>query len=166
MDNLTPSSMATILYPLLPHVAVGISTPNKATRGHYQTWFFCTHQKLNSILLWWAVLSNPLKGWPRLGGSTNLIHSTAQRLRPMGSGLFSFTRNQPMTQNKSAHYSEQKITLENLHKSFAQLCHSYGDLNHYYGFSAHIDSKRIDWLLEEIESLAQAVEGLRFKGGL
>ena len=71
-----------------------------------------------------------------------------------------------MTQNNSAHYSEQKITLENLHKIFAQVCHSYGDLNHYYGFSQSIDSKRIDWLLEEINNLAQVVEDLRFKGEL
>ena len=84
---LTHSIMAAILTALSPHVTVGISTPNKATTGHNQTWFFCTHQKHNSILLWWAVLSNPLKGWPRLGGSLNLIHPTAQRLRPMGGGL-------------------------------------------------------------------------------
>ena len=87
MKPLTLITMAAILTPLLPHVTDGIETPSKATRGHYKTWFFCTHQKLNSILLWWAVLSNPLKGWPRLGGSTNLIHSTAQRLVPMGGGL-------------------------------------------------------------------------------
>ena len=60
--------------------------------------------------------------------------------------------------------TEQKITLKNLHNAFAQVCHSYGDLNHYYGFSEHIDSKRIDWLLEEINNLAQAVEGLRIGG--
>jgi hypothetical protein len=80
--------------------------------------------------------------------------------------VYSLLQGITMTQNNSAHYSEQKITLENLHNAFAQLCHSYGDLNHYYGFSQSIDSKRIDWLLEEINSLAQAVEGLRFKGGL
>ena len=93
MSVLTHPSMAAILIPLLPHVAVGIKTPNKATRGHFLQWFFCTHQKHTSILLWWGVLSYPLNGRPRLGGSLNLIHSTAQRLRPMGSGLFSFTRN-------------------------------------------------------------------------
>ena len=87
MKPLTLITMAAILTPLLPHVTDGIETPSKATRGHYKTWFFCTHQKYNSILLWWGVSSNPLKGWPRLGGSTNLIHSTAQRLVPMGGGL-------------------------------------------------------------------------------
>ena len=87
MKPLTLITMAAILTPLLPHVAVGSRSPHKATRGHYKTWFFCTHQKYNSILLWWGVLSNPLKGWPRLGGSLNLIHPTAQRLRPMGGGL-------------------------------------------------------------------------------
>jgi len=86
-SGLTDCYMAAMLTPLLPHVAAGIRTPNKAATGHYQTWFFCTHQKHNSILLWWAVLSNPLKGWPRLGGSSNLIQSTAQRFEPMGGGL-------------------------------------------------------------------------------
>ena len=86
-SGLTDCCMAAMLTALLPHVAVGIEAPHKATTGHYQTWFFCTHQKLNSILLWWAVLSNPLKGWPRLGGSFNLIQSTAQRLKPIGGGL-------------------------------------------------------------------------------
>ncbi len=90
---LTLNNMAAILCPLLPHVAVGLCTPNKASKGHFTQWFFYIHQKHNSILLWWAVLSNPLKGWPRLGGSANLIQSTAQRFAPMGSGLFSFTRN-------------------------------------------------------------------------
>jgi hypothetical protein len=94
---LTHSFMAAILSPLLPRVAVWICTLNKATIGHFLQWFFCTHQKHNSILLWWGVLSNPLKGWPRLGGSANLIHSTAQRFAPIGSGLFSFTRNRHAT---------------------------------------------------------------------
>ena len=96
-EVLTLNNMAAILIPLLPHVAVGIQTPNKAARGHFTQWLFCTHQKHNSILLWWGVLSNPLKGWPRLGGSANLIQSTAQRFAPMGSGLFSFTRNHHAT---------------------------------------------------------------------
>ncbi len=90
---LTHPSMAANLCPLLPHVAVGIRTPHKATIGHFTQWLFCIHQKHNSILLWWSVLSNPLKGWPVLAGSSNLIQSTAQRFEPMGSGLFSFTRN-------------------------------------------------------------------------
>ncbi len=84
---LTDGHMAAMLTPLSTHLEAGIRTPNKATTGHYQTWFFCTHQKHNSILLWWSVLSNPLKGWPRLGGSSNLIQSTAQRFEPMAGGL-------------------------------------------------------------------------------
>ena len=62
-------------------------TEQKATRGHYQTWFFCTHQKHSFLLFWWGVLSSPLKGWPGLAGSANLIHPTAQRFAPMGGGL-------------------------------------------------------------------------------
>jgi hypothetical protein len=91
--NLTHPSMAANLCLLLPHVAVGIAKPNKATIGHFFQWFFCTYQKHNSILLWWGVLSRPLKVWPVLAGIANLIHSTAQRFATMGSGLFSFTRN-------------------------------------------------------------------------
>ncbi|RIZ70196.1 MAG: hypothetical protein D0528_02280 [Methylococcales bacterium] len=86
MDKLTLYHLAATITQLLPHVAVGISTPHKATKGHIKTWFFCIHQKHSIILLWWDVLSSPLNGWPRLGGSTNLIHSTAQRLVPMGGG--------------------------------------------------------------------------------
>ena len=97
MSALTQSPMIANLCPLLPHVAVGIQTPHKAAIGHFSQWFFCTHQKLNSILLWWGISSNPLKGWPVLAGSLNLIHSTAQRVRPMGSGLSSFTRNHHVT---------------------------------------------------------------------
>jgi hypothetical protein len=92
-EVLTLTPMAAILTPLLPHVAVGIQTPHKATIGHFLQWFFCIHQKHTSTLLWWGISSNPLKGWPVLAGSLNLIHSTAQRVRPMGGGLFSFTRN-------------------------------------------------------------------------
>ncbi|MEI6267628.1 MAG: hypothetical protein WCP01_02020 [Methylococcaceae bacterium] len=66
----------------------GIRTPNKATIGHYQTWFFCTHQKHRSILSWWGILSRPSKVWPRLGGSSNSILPTAQRLEPLGGGLY------------------------------------------------------------------------------
>ncbi|MEY3759218.1 MAG: hypothetical protein RIR39_709 [Pseudomonadota bacterium] len=92
MNHLTLIIMAAILTPLSTHLKAGIRTPNKATTGHYKTWFFCTHQKgagNYSVIysLWWSVLSNPLKGWPRLGGSSNLIQSTAQRFEPMGGGL-------------------------------------------------------------------------------
>ena len=70
-----------------------------------------------------------------------------------------------MTQNNTPAQSEQKITLENLHNAFARLCFSYSDLNSHYGFNEQIDSMLIDWLLADINSLAQVVEGLRFKGG-
>lgn len=88
-SGLTDCFSLAILYPSCSCKA-GIGTPNKATRGHNQTWFFCTHQKHSTFLLWWAVLSNPLKGWPGLAGSSNLIQSTAQRLEPMGGGLSLF----------------------------------------------------------------------------
>lgn len=94
---LTRPPMDAMLCPLLPHVAVGNRRPNKATIGHFIQWFFCTHQKHNSILLWWGVLSRPLKVWPVLAGTSNLMHSTAQLFDDIGSGLFSFTRNHHVT---------------------------------------------------------------------
>ena len=57
-------------------------------------------------------------------------------------------------------------TLDKLHQAFAAVCHSYGDLNHYYGFSEFVDSKRIDWLLKEINNLTLEVSALRIGGDL
>ena len=64
--------------------------------------------------------------------------------------------------------TEPTQTLDKLHQAFAAVCHSYGDLNYYYGygFSQFVDSKRIDWLLEEIENLALEVSALRLEGDL
>ena len=87
MNHLTLIIMAAILTPLSTHLEAGIEPPHKAEKGHFLQWFFCTHQKLISILLWWDVLSSPLNGWPRLGGRFNLIHPATQRLNPMGGGL-------------------------------------------------------------------------------
>ena len=70
-----------------------------------------------------------------------------------------------MSQNNSnALNPDQTQTLDKLHLAFAAVCHSYGDLNHYYGFSEFVDSKRIDWLLEEINNLSLEVSALRIGG--
>ena len=66
--------------------------------------------------------------------------------------------------NNSPAKTEQKQTLDKLHQAFAVVCHSYGDLNYYYGFSEFVDSKRIDWLLEEINNLSLEVSTLRIGG--
>ena len=72
-----------------------------------------------------------------------------------------------MLQNNSPAQTEQTTqNLNKLHNAFAQVCHSYGDLNHYYGFSEFVDSKRIDWLLEEINNLSLEVSALRIGGDL
>jgi hypothetical protein len=87
--------MVAILALLSPHVIAGIRSPCKAeTLGHFYQWFFYTHQKdavkFNVIYsLWWNVLSSPLNGWPGLAGTSNLIHSTAQRLEDVGGGYSS-----------------------------------------------------------------------------
>ena len=74
---------------------------------------------------------------------------------------------QPNTVQSIPVQTEQSTqTLDKLHQAFAAVCHSYGDLNHYYGFSEFVDSKRIDWLLEEIENLALEVSALRIGGDL
>jgi hypothetical protein len=93
--SLTTLSMAAILAPLSQKTKVGISPPCKAeTLGHFYQWFFYIHQKgagNYSVIysLWWNVLSSPLNGWPGLTGRTNLIYSTAQRVRSMGGGYSS-----------------------------------------------------------------------------
>ena len=74
---------------------------------------------------------------------------------------------QPNTVQSIPVQTEQTTqNLNKLHNAFAQVCHSYGDLNHYYGFSEFVDSKRIDWLLEEINNLSLEVSALRIGGGL
>ena len=69
-----------------------------------------------------------------------------------------------MPQNNNHAQIGQTQTLDKLHLAFAAVCHSYGDLSHYYGFSQYVDSKRIDWLLEEIENLSLEVSALRIGG--
>ena len=72
---------------------------------------------------------------------------------------------QPNTVQSIPVQTEQSTqALDKLHQAFAAVCHSYGDLNHYYGFSQFVDSKRIDWLLEEIENLSLEVSALRIGG--
>ncbi len=66
--------------------------------------------------------------------------------------------------NSNALNPEPTQTLDKLHQAFAAVCHSYGDLSHYYGFSQYVDSKRIDWLLEEINNLSIEVSALRLGG--
>ena len=74
---------------------------------------------------------------------------------------------QPNTVQSIPVQTEQSTqTLDKLHQAFAAVCHSYGDLSHYYGFSQYVDSKRIDWMLEEIENLALEVSALRLGGDL
>ena len=68
--------------------------------------------------------------------------------------------------NSNALNPEPTQTLDKLHQAFAAVCHSYGDLNHYYGFSEFVDSKLSDWMLEEIETLALEVSALRIGGDL
>jgi hypothetical protein len=84
--GLTGYFMAAILT-LSCKCKAGICSPRKATNGHFLQWFFCTHQKHNSILLWWAVLSNPLKGWPGLAGTANLIQSATRCFAALRGGL-------------------------------------------------------------------------------
>jgi hypothetical protein len=73
-----------------------------------------------------------------------------------------------MPQNNSPAQSEQTQTqtLDKLHQAFAAVCHSYGDLNHYYGFSQYVDSKRIDWMQEAIKTLSKELKALRIGGAL
>ncbi len=70
-----------------------------------------------------------------------------------------------MSQNNSNAQTEQTTpSLDKTHRAFAAVCHSYGDLSHYYGFSQHVDGKRIDWMQEAIETLSEELEALRIGG--
>ncbi len=69
-----------------------------------------------------------------------------------------------MPQNNSQAQTEQTITLDQFRKAFAVVCHSYGDLDHYYGFSQFVDSKRIDWMQEAIKILSKELKALRVGG--
>jgi hypothetical protein len=66
-----------------------------------------------------------------------------------------------MLQNNPQAQAEQTQTLDKLHQAFAALCHSYGDLNNYYGFSEFVDSKRIDWMQDAIKTLSKELKALR-----
>jgi hypothetical protein len=78
--------------------------------------------------------------------------------------VYSLLQGITMLQNNSPAQTEQTQTLDKLHLAFAALCHSYGDLNHYYGFSQSVDSKRIDWTQEAIKVLLKELKALRFGG--
>jgi len=79
--------------------------------------------------------------------------------------VYSLLQGITMLSNIPALNSEQTTqNLNKLHDAFAQVCHSYGDLNHYYGFSEFVDSKRIDWMQEAIKTLSKELEALRIGG--
>jgi hypothetical protein len=78
--------------------------------------------------------------------------------------VYSSSQGITMLQNNSPAQAEQTKSLDKLHLAFAALCHSYGDLNHYYGFSQSVDSKRIDWTQEAIKVLLKELKALRFGG--
>jgi hypothetical protein len=69
-QSLTSITTAVMIRSHSQKTSVGIRTPlNQGPKGHDQPWFFYAHQKQRSncavcILLWWAVLGSPLKGWP------------------------------------------------------------------------------------------------------
>ncbi len=70
------------------------------------------------------------------------------------------------TINNPAQTEQTTPSLDKTNKAFAALCHSYGDLNHYYGFSDFVDSKRIDWMQDAIKTLSEELEALRIGGVL
>jgi hypothetical protein len=87
-SGLTDCFMAAILALLLPHVAVGIRPPREGHKRPLLTVVFLYPSKIQFNFVMVGCIEQPLK---RLAGSfagrSNLIHSTAQRLDPMGGGL-------------------------------------------------------------------------------
>lgn len=103
MIVLTIPTPTPILAMLSQKTKDGIRAPNKGHKRPLLTWFFCTHQKHKRHLcacvysLWWAVLGNPLKGWPvSFAGSSNPIQSAAQSLEPFDGGLSLLTKDRPV----------------------------------------------------------------------
>lgn len=122
---LTTSINTTNINPPLTHSAVGIETPRKGTRCHYQTWFFCTHQKAQAYFfacvysLWWAVSGN-LRGLvATFGDSLNLLQSAAKSLRPFSGGLSPLQRIKPMKNQTTRANTAQNPTKTPLFSIYA-----------------------------------------------
>ena len=71
-----------------------------------------------------------------------------------------------MIKTNSAQNSEQTQTLDKLHKTFASVCYSYGELDHYYGFNKSADCERIDLMLNCINDLSKELKTILNGGAL
>ena len=90
---LTIKSLAAILCVLSPHAEAGIETPRIGHNRPLSTVVFLYPPKTQALIrlvssVMVGCIEQPLKRLAgAYAGSLNLIHPTAQRLRPMGGGL-------------------------------------------------------------------------------
>ncbi|MFA5016180.1 MAG: hypothetical protein WC504_01435 [Methylobacter sp.] len=102
MMLLTQIHPVAILFPLSQKTEAGIRTPRKGhNRPLLNVVFLCPSKtqaalcRVSSVMV--GCIEQPLKRLAgSFAGSANLIHSTAQRLAPMGGGYSSFQRNTVM----------------------------------------------------------------------
>lgn len=166
--------MAAILAPLSQKTKVGSRSPdNGHNRPLYTVVFLCPPKTQAALCRLFSVMAGyfrqPLK---RLAGSVtgtaNLIYSATQRFAAMGGGYSSFNGVRTMSQNNSAHNSEQTEpkTINNLHQAFADLCYSYGMLGR--NVSAERNNDALEEIITDCEALADVSMALRLqaKGGV
>ena len=101
--NLTHAPIMTKMNPLLPHVAVGIQTPSKGRKRPLSNVVFLYPSKTQALnrLVYSVMVGCIEQPFKRLAcsfaGSFNLIHSTAQSLKPMVGGYSLLQRNHHVT---------------------------------------------------------------------
>ena len=162
--NLTPSIMAAILTPLSTHLEAGFRSPHSALIRPLLTVVFLYPSKTQFNFVMVGCIEQPLKRLAAPVGTTNFDTFHRPTVNTTGRRLIPFTWKVLMNNTNIPAQTEQPITLDKLHNAFAEVCHSYGDLNHYYGISQYVDSKRVDWMQEAIKSFSKEVEALRYGG--
>ena len=101
--NLTHAPIMTKMNPLLPHVAVGIQTPSKGRKRPLSNVVFLYPSKTQALIclvlsVMVGCIEQPLKRLAcSFAGSLNLIHPTAQRVRPFSGGYSLLQRNHHVT---------------------------------------------------------------------
>ncbi len=167
-SGLTDYSMAAILYPSISRLT-GIETPNKGHKRPQSNVVFLYPSKHNSILLWWAVLGNPLEGWPVPLPVVSLDTVHRPKLETNGRRFIPLQRNTAMNtpSNTQAQTEQnQNPTIDDLHRAFAQVCFYYGCIIQNIGVT-DLSADRLRWLSDDANELAAVAMQLHAnKGGV
>ena len=157
------------LYPSISRLT-GIETPNKGRNRPQSNVVFLYPSKHNSILLWWAVLGNPLEGWPvplPVVSPDTVRHpmfcSIAWRFIPLQRNTAMNTPSNTQAQTEQ----NQNPTIDDLHRAFAQVCFFYGAIVNNYGINHKSETNRLRWLADDANKLAAVAMQLHAnKGGV